>query len=131
MRDRPVIYCGLLLFAGFLTLPIWHNLAAHVTTKGPAPVLPAHEKQCVAPLAYMRTSHMDLLFDWRADVVRQSGRDYTTFDGRHYNMSLTKTCLQCHGSKAEFCDRCHNYTAVSLPCWNCHLDVKPVLRSAR
>ena len=27
-------------------------------------------------------------------------------------MSLTRTCMDCHSNKAEFCDRCHNYLAV-------------------
>jgi len=132
MRDRPIIYCGLLVFLGFLTLPVWHNLSARVTAKGPEPVLPKNQKQCVAPVAYMKSSHMDLLFNWRYEVVRQGARDYTAFDGTHYHMNLTQTCLQeCHGNKADFCDRCHNYAAVSPPCWNCHLDSGPALRSAR
>lgn len=132
MRDRPIIYCGLLIFAAFLTLPLWHNLYGRVTAKGPNPVLPASQKQCVAPLAYMRSSHMNLLFQWRDSAVRQGARDYTAFNGKHYTMNLTTTCLgQCHGAKADFCDRCHNYTAVALPCWDCHQDSKPVLRSAR
>ncbi len=132
MRDRGFIYGGLLLFLAFLTLPVWHNLSARVTAKGPDPVLPVREKQCVAPLAYMKSSHMNLLFNWRDSAVRQGVRDYTAFDGKHYTMSLTGTCLkQCHAGKADFCDRCHNYAAVSLPCWDCHLDSRQVLRSAR
>jgi hypothetical protein len=132
MRDRPIIYCGLLLFLGVATFPLWHNLAAGVTAKGPNPVLPKIERQCVAPTAYMKNSHMRLLMDWRETVVRTGARDYTAADGKHYNMSLTSTCLkQCHAGKADFCDRCHNYTAVSLTCWNCHVDSKAVLWSSR
>jgi hypothetical protein len=75
---------------------------------------------------------MKLLMDWRDKAVRGGIRDFTAPDGKHYNMSLTPTCLeQCHGAKADFCDRCHNYAAVSPPCWNCHLDSKPLLRSVR
>jgi len=132
MRDRGIIYAGLVIFLGLATFPAWHNLAARVTAKGPNPALPAREKQCVAPLEYMKTAHMTLLLNWREDVVRRDVRDFTAFNGKHYTMSLTTTCLQqCHGTKADFCDRCHNYAAVSPPCWNCHLDSKVVLRSAR
>jgi len=130
MRDRGLIYSGLLTFLAFATFPAWHNLSAHVTAKGPDVRLPAREKQCVAPVEYMRTSHMNLLIDWREKVVRAGARDYAASGGKHYNMSLTPTCLeQCHGAKADFCDRCHNYEAVSPPCWNCHLDSQPVPRS--
>ena len=125
MRDRGLIYTGLLLFLAFLTLPVWHNLSAGITPKGPAPVLPAHEKQCVAPAAYMKSSHMTLLLDWREKVVREGTREYVAPDGRRFNISLTNTCLhECHTSRADFCDRCHNYEAVALPCFDCHLDDK-------
>jgi hypothetical protein len=36
-------------------------------------------------------------------------------------MSLTNTCLDCHPNKDTFCDRCHNYMAVSPYCWDCHI----------
>lgn len=121
MRDRGIIWCGLAVFLGLVTFPAWHRSS----TKGPDPVLPVREKQCVAPTAYMKSSHMNLLMTWRDEAVRQNQRDYTTFDGRHYRISLTATCLnQCHAGKADFCDRCHNYAAVSLTCWNCHVDKK-------
>jgi len=126
MHDRAIIYCGLAVFLGLVTFPAWHDLSAGVNARGPNPVLPANQKQCVAPVAFMKSSHMSLLMSWREAVVRQNTRDFTAFDGKHYNMSLTQTCLkQCHGPKADFCDRCHNYAAVSLPCWNCHQDAKP------
>jgi hypothetical protein len=39
-------------------------------------------------------------------------------------MSLTRTCLDCHSNKAEFCDRCHTYMAVDPYCWDCHVEPK-------
>ena len=121
MRDRGVIYSGLAIFLALATFPAWHNLLARVNAKGPELRLPASEKQCVAPVAFMRTSHMDLLIDWRETVVRTGARDFTALDGKHYNMSLTRTCLGCHTNKVEFCDRCHAYAGVSGPyCWDCH-----------
>ncbi len=123
MRDRGIIYTGLVIFLGLASFPAWYDLFAGVNARGPNQALPKTEKQCVAPVEYMKTSHMTLLHTWREDVVRRNTRDFTAFDGRHYTMSLTATCLQqCHGAKADFCDRCHNYAAVSPPCWDCHLD---------
>ena len=128
MRDRPIIYCGLALFLILVTFPAWRGLAAGSTTRGPQPVLPTSQKQCIEPTAFMKSSHMTLLMNWRDNVVRQNVRDYTAADGKHYNISLTNTCLkQCHGAKTDFCDKCHNYSAVSLPCWNCHIDSKQQL----
>ena len=83
--------------------------------------LPAGERQCVAPVAYMRTSHGDLLLEWRDRVVRAGERVFTAPDGRVRELSLVRTCLACH-QKAEFCDRCHQYVAVAPECWSCHVD---------
>ena len=133
MRDRGVIYSGLLIFLGLITFPVWHDLAAGTTSRGPEPILPAQEKQCVAALSYMRTSHMHLLMDWRDAVVRHNVHSFKAFNGKTYTMSLTGTCLSagCHANKADFCDRCHNYAAVSVYCWDCHVDPKLVGRSAK
>lgn len=126
MRDQGLIYAGLVLFLGVITLPITYNLAAGRTSAAPDVKLPANSKQCVAPAEYMRTSHMALLMSWRDEVVRNGVRTYRAADGRTFEMSLTRTCLQqCHTNKAEFCDRCHNYVAVKGPyCMDCHVDPK-------
>ncbi len=109
MRDRPLIYAGLAVFLALFTFPLWRNFAAGATTKGPGDVLPRNAKECVAPAAYMRTSHMKLLLDWRNQAVRLNNREFVAYNGKIYNRSLTATCLeQCHGEKAQFCDRCHN-----------------------
>jgi hypothetical protein len=131
MRDRGVIHTALLLFLGLLTFPAWHNLSVNVTGRAPELRRPANGKQCVAPVEYMRRSHMKLLIDWRETVVRSGARDFAS-GGTHYNMSLTPTCLeQCHGNKKDFCDRCHDYAAVEPSCWSCHQDAQPMLRSAK
>jgi hypothetical protein len=131
MRDQGIIYGGLVLFLGVLTFPVWYNAAVKANAKPPEIKLPTVEKQCVAPVTYMRTSHMTLLMNWRQEVVRQNVRDYTAFNGKHYNMSLTGTCLTgCHQNKAEFCDRCHSYVGVSGPyCMDCHIDPRQIARS--
>lgn len=133
MRDRGYILAGLLVFLSAITFPIWYNLAGGKTSKGPEPKLPAQEKFCVAPVSYMKTSHMELLMQWRDQAVRQDIRNFRAYDGRNYTISLTGTCLmKCHTNKAEFCDRCHNYAGANPYCWDCHVDPnKLVLRSAR
>ena len=124
MRDRPLILVGLLGFVWLFTLPVWHAYACKYSPTAPDIKLPVNEKQCVAPTAYMRDSNMQLLIDWRDDVVRNNHRQFTAFNGKVYDKSLSRTCLaQCHTNKAEFCDRCHNYAGVSGPyCWDCHQD---------
>ena len=131
MRDRVWIIAGLVLFLGAVTYPLWHGLGARAALRPPDLVLPAHEKQCVAPVSYMRTSHMKLLLDWRNSVVRENKLKYVAFNGRVYDMSLTGTCLKCHEKKV-FCDRCHTYAVVNRHyCWECHIDPALTQRSAR
>jgi hypothetical protein len=129
MRDRYLIAVGLVLFIGLVTAPIWYDRATGVTAKGPAPILPTGQKTCVAPTAYMRTSHMTLLLSWRDGAVREGVRTYVAFDGRSHTISLTGTCLSCHASKADFCDRCHTYAGIAPVCWDCHIDPAAARRS--
>lgn len=126
MRDRILIAVGLLLFVSLFTYPMWHAAAAKTTAAGPQVQLPEQQKACVAPRAYMRTSHMKLLTDWREGAVREQRLTYTSYDRKSYSVSLSNTCLgQCHTDKKEFCDRCHSYAAVSGPyCWDCHVEPK-------
>jgi hypothetical protein len=131
MRDRIVIYAGLLLFIILMTAPFSINLLAGKTPKSPDLNLPENEKQCVAPVAYMKSSHMQLLLDWRENKVRRNIRTYVAFDGRQYPVSLTGACMdRCHKNKAEFCDRCHSYAGVQGPyCMDCHIDPAKIQRS--
>ncbi len=124
MRDRLLIFCGLFVFIAVATFPMWRSVAAKTSTREPELQLPKNQTTCVAPVSYMRAAHMKFLIGWREGAVREHQSRYTAYDGRSYKVSLTNTCLgQCHGSKKEFCDRCHNYMAVSAPyCWDCHQD---------
>jgi hypothetical protein len=133
MRDRPIIYAGLAVFLALATFPVWRSVSAGTTTRGPEPVLPKVQRECVAPLAYMKSSHMTLLNEWRDTAVRRGERTFRSAGGQTFSISLTPTCLQqCHAGKQDFCDRCHNYAGVTAECWDCHLDSKPpALRSAR
>ena len=121
MRDRPLILCGLAVFLALVTAPAWRALA---TAPAPPPVLarPVGAARCVAPVEFMRASHMKLLEQWRDRVVRDGVRTYTDADGRAVRMSLSGTCLgTCHTDKTTFCDRCHDYADVKPTCWNCHV----------
>ncbi len=132
MRDRGIILAGLAIFLGAITFPVWYNLAGGQTSKGPELKKPAGVANCVQPVSYMRTSHMDLLVTWREDVVRRGIRSYRAFDGKTYRMSLSRTCLaECHGARAEFCDRCHNYAGMQPYCWDCHVDAKQLVQRSR
>jgi hypothetical protein len=125
MRDRPVILGGLALCLAAMTWPVWRALAS----APPAPPelqRPAGAARCVAPAAFMRASHMTLLFEWRDRVVRDGVRTYVDGDGREVAMSLSETCLgACHTDKARFCDRCHDYARVTVACWDCHVAPPP------
>lgn len=126
-NSRPILI-GLLIFFVVVTLPLWQNLGKVI--KAPAPKLdtPAitqlapKDRQCVENTAFMRASHMQLLDQWRLDVVRDGKRDYVSANGKKYNASLSNTCMDCHSNKTEFCDQFHNYVAVVPNCWGCHLD---------
>jgi len=132
MRDRVLITLGLAVFVALFTFPMWHAVYAKTTAAGPQIKLPQQSKACVAPVAFMRASHMKLLNDWRDGAVRAHQLTYASYDGKSYHVSLSRTCLgECHTSKQDFCDRCHTYAAVSGPyCWDCHVDPS-VTRRAR
>jgi hypothetical protein len=133
MSDRPLIVAGLTLFVGLVTAPIWHGaLDRKAALTAPAIKLPAQEKQCVAPASYMRSSHMQLLEQWRNEAVRDGRRQFVAFNGKTYDKDPTRTCLtQCHTERNEFCGRCHDYAGVADPnCWHCHNDSQMAFRSA-
>jgi len=124
MYDKGKIIPGLIVFLGLMLFPIWYN-------RGDAGVAPVPEKavgatECVQPAQYMRTTHMQLLNNWRDDVVRYNGNRFaTTEHGTQYERSLQKGCMKCHASKKKFCDKCHEYAAVKGPyCWDCHIAPK-------
>ncbi len=125
MNDKSTIIVGLVIFLVITTFPFWYNhlKAAPV----PEPKLSDKAKAaktCVRSTAYMKTEHMQLLNEWRNTSVRDGKRVQMNSDGRHFDMSLSNTCLDCHSEKAEFCDRCHNYASVKPYCWDCHNDPK-------
>lgn len=122
MYDGSKIIPGLIIFLCLITFPIWYTVAGGRSSYSPDPKTPADKKQCVEPAEYMTSSHMDLLNDWRDEVVRGENRIYEASDGKTYEMSLSNTCMNCHSNKADFCDECHNYVGVNPYCWDCHIE---------
>lgn len=123
MNDMAKILAGLVVFAVLATSPFWLNALAGPESDPPELVLPANEKNCVEDVQTMRESHMDLLDEWRDTVVRTGERMYVSkANGEQFEMSLTNTCLGCHTKREDFCNRCHDYVAVSPYCWDCHVE---------
>ncbi|MBI4677148.1 MAG: sulfate reduction electron transfer complex DsrMKJOP subunit DsrJ [Elusimicrobia bacterium] len=123
MHDTGKILAGLAVFLALATSPLWYASLARSSAAAPRLDLPAAERRCVLPREVIRASHMQLLDEWRTQVVRDGQRDYVTPDGRRFDKSLTRTCLKCHSNEKNFCSRCHDYAGAKPVCWNCH--VKP------
>ncbi len=121
MYDSGKIITGLIIFLGLITFPSWYNLVQGKASIAPELKIVTKEKKCIEATPYMRTNHMELITLWRDSVVRDGNRIYVNSDGKKYIMSLQNTCMKCHSNKSEFCDRCHNYSAVTPNCWNCHI----------
>jgi hypothetical protein len=125
MSDKAKIYLGLLIFLGLVLFPVWYRAALGKAGRPPEIVIKTKnvpgKDRCVMPVEFMRTSHMNLLKDWRDTVVRAGDRSFSRPDGRLFQRSLANTCLDCHSNKSTFCDSCHNYMAVSPNCWDYHV----------
>jgi hypothetical protein len=121
MYDGKYILPGLVVFLAVFFIPAAYTYATGGPGQPPQPAPPATETQCVESKDWMRDNHMQLLTQWREDVVRNNDRTYTSFTyGTTFDKSLTNTCLKCHESKQNFCDSCHTYAGVSPNCWDCH-----------
>lgn len=124
MYDSGKIITGLIIFVALFTSPTWYDIQSDKASIKPNPVLPDKQDsvKCINNAEYMRSYHMDILNDWRDEVVRKGVRTYVSSSGEVITMSLTKTCTNCHSNKTEFCDQCHNYLGVTPYCWNCHIE---------
>jgi hypothetical protein len=131
MYDGGKVIIGLLIFLIVATFPIWYNFAGGKADYRPQLEQAVKGEQCVRSTEYMREQHMDLLDEWRDQVVREGDRYETGEDGIKYERSLTHTCLDCHPNKDKFCDECHNYLSVEPYCWACHIVPKEVQYGVR
>jgi len=83
---------------------------------------------CVAPTAFMRRNHFELI---------QHQRDVTVHQGIRKTDNSLAGCVDCHvrsdaagnhvpvNTPGEFCAGCHKYAGASLDCFSCHA-TKPV-----
>ncbi|MFO8056877.1 MAG: sulfate reduction electron transfer complex DsrMKJOP subunit DsrJ [bacterium] len=122
MHDTGKILLGLLVFLVLMASPFWYNTTIGSGVEVPDLADPKGE-YCIKDTEWMRPNHMDLLDDWRDEVVREGDREKVEgLDGKMYEKSLTETCMDCHDDRAKFCDECHNYAAVDPFCWDCHVE---------
>ena len=87
MYDSGKIITGLAIFVLLTISPLLFNAIGgegHI----PNPEKPVGKKQCVQDTQFMRTSHMQLLNEWRDEVVRTGDRQYQIVDGVKYQKSL-------------------------------------------
>jgi predicted CXXCH cytochrome family protein len=78
---------------------------------------------CVAPTAFMRRNHFELI---------KHQRDVTVHEGIRKTDHSLAGCVDCHvrsdsegrpvpvNTPGEFCAGCHQYTGASLDCFSCH-----------
>jgi len=124
MSDRGKILIGLAVFVILVTFPFWGRLAAAGEAHpGRAELVypdPSRATECLEDTPFMTANHMDLLNQWRDDLVRDGITEWVSSSGQRYYPSLTKTCLDCHDQRDDFCTRCHDYANVTPTCWECH-----------
>jgi hypothetical protein len=125
MYDGNKVIPGLIIFVALMAFPVLKNMG----NAGQVPKLekPEGVKECVKPIQYMRTTHMQMLNEWRDEVLRDGDRALVEVGGKKYEKSLMMGCLNCHKDKKKFCDECHTYTAVNPYCWDCHFPPKETL----
>jgi len=126
MNDRNIILTAVAVFVVVALFPFWGSWVSAGSGDPPELEKPGGDA-CVMETEFMRESHMDLLNQWRDEVVRDGERFFTAAEGytlpagmEREEKSLSLTCLDCH-SKAQFCDRCHDYSAITPNCWSCHV----------
>jgi len=130
--DGGKILVGLIIFIALFASPFYLNMGKAVAKpelKFDTPEIQQMEKetgkkQCVEPKEFMRAEHMQILNNWRDEVIRSGNRDEIVILGHKYDKSLQNGCMKCHSNKKDFCDKCHNYMAVQPYCWRCHIAPK-------
>lgn len=128
MNDRPRIVLGLVVFLGVAAYPVWSALARPSPVAVPELAQATDSIGCVEDTLWMRAHHQALLNEWRTSAIRDGDRTYVSRSGRKWNISLTGTCMQCHTSRKDFCERCHTYADVTPTCWECHVPPEEVER---
>jgi len=105
-----------------ILFPLGYSLVGPVVTQGTessASFLETPEGKCVEEKTYMRYHHMHLLREVREEAVREGKRGRMGLN--HWEITLDN-CLKCHGSREQFCSKCHRAVNLSLNCFGCHYD---------
>lgn len=96
--------------------PLGISVAERLIPKGPASAQTflqrpdAQYQNCVRDTVYMRYRHWELLRGVREEVVRYGIRGDITID----------RCRQCHTSREQFCNKCHDSVSLKPDCFQCH-----------
>jgi hypothetical protein len=97
MYDGGKIIPGLIIGLCLFLSPFGYNAIFGKDTKAPEPELTAkakEAKQCVAPKQYMTAWHMQLLDNWRHDVVRDGKRYFNTNVDLWWDYSLDSSLIE-------------------------------------
>jgi hypothetical protein len=105
-----------LILVLLLLVPLGYSLVVRVIPEGAdgsEPFLerpdPEHES-CVRDTVYMRKHHWELLRGVREEVVRYGIRGEI----------LLSNCQECHKSREQFCNKCHDAVSLTPDCFDCH-----------
>lgn len=118
MYDSGKVIAGLVIFVAIATFPFWFGMGKAAPM--PKPEILTKGQKCVESKEFMRSTHMQLLNEWRDWALRDGKRLYENERGEKIYISLQNTCMKCHSNKDKFCDRCHEYAEVKPYCWDCH-----------
>ena len=106
-----------LMLVLIMLLPLGCYLARSVIALGnkPEPFYESHVSQggtCLWEMkaGEVRLHHWEELRRIREDVIRYGKRDEKGL----------YACQNCHKSRANFCDRCHNSVGLTPDCFDCH-----------
>jgi len=115
---RQVIAVIILLM--IILFPFGYSVYCHAFSKTSPQIPKRPDKkydQCVKDTVYMRYHHMDLLNDLRDQAVRE---------GKYADIGI-RTCKECHTSREQFCNKCHDAVNLSPDCFGCHYYPEPTL----
>lgn len=135
--ESQYVIPGLIVFLAIATFPFWARFVMGGQAAYPYSKESPAGRQCLLEKSQMRSDHMQMLVEWRDEVVRDGDRTpQETLDGVVVEKSLTNGCMKCHAkedvtidgveykSVATYCLDCHDYVGVDAYCWECHVDPK-------
>ena len=99
-----------------IILPFVYSVVSHVFAQNRQDEKPFLQmpdpkyQQCIRDTEYMRYHHWELLRAIREEVVRHGIR---TDEG-------LGMCKNCHTSREQFCNKCHDSVSMTPDCFNCH-----------